>query len=290
MTIGKWLCGMALLAACARWADGVPPGYVDPAVCAQCHGQIAESYSKTGMSRTFRSVGKGARRPELESASYDHAPSGEHFLSERRDDRYYIRRAAAGGDGQQPNSFEVPVDYVMGSGDHAVNYLHRTRDNQLIEIPITWYAENGGQWGMSPGYDRPHHPGFSRAISYRCMFCHNQYPDVAGGAGNWDGATVFPAQLPEGIDCQRCHGPGASHVDAVGQGRPASEIRAAIVNPARLMPERQMEVCMECHCGNHHHRSAGRHQAVRAKRVFLSARRAAVGLPSLLRSCARSRL
>jgi hypothetical protein len=149
MATGRWLCGVALLAACARWADGAPPGYVDPAVCAQCHGPIAESFSRTGMSRTFRSVGKDARRPELESASYDHAPSGEHFLSGRRDGKYYIRRTTTGG-GQQSNPFEVTVDYVMGSGDRAVNYLHRTRDNQLVEIPIAWYAENGGKWGRMP--------------------------------------------------------------------------------------------------------------------------------------------
>ncbi len=247
MTLGKWLRGMAFLAAFARWAAGAPPGYADPAVCAQCHGPIAESYSKTGMSRTFRSVGADSRLPELEHASFDHPPSGEHFLSERRDGKYYIRRSTAGVTGQPADSFDAPVDYTMGSGDHAVNYLHRTRDNQLVEIPLSWYSENGGHWGMSPGYDRSQHSGFGRAISYRCMFCHNQYPEVAEGPGNWDAATVFPAQLPEGIDCQRCHGPGARHVQAVGQGRPSSEIRAAIVNPARLTPERRMEVCMECH-------------------------------------------
>jgi predicted CXXCH cytochrome family protein len=247
MTSGKWLGAMAFVAASAPWADGALPGYADSTVCAACHRQIADTYSKTGMSRSFRSVGTDSRLPELESSSYDHAPSSEHFLSQRRDGKYYIRRTTAGGGGQATNSLEEPVDYTVGSGDHAVNYLHRTRDNQLVEIPITWYAESGGHWGMSPGYDRPRHPGFSRAISYRCMFCHNQYPDLAGGPGNWDGATVFPAQLPEGIDCQRCHGPAASHVEAARQGRPSSDIRAAVVNPARLTPERQMEVCMECH-------------------------------------------
>jgi predicted CXXCH cytochrome family protein len=247
MTRVKWLRSLTFLAACARWADCAPPGYADPAVCAVCHRQIAETYSKTGMSRTFRSVRTDRRLPELESASYDHAPSGEHFLSQRRDGKYYVGRATAGGNGRQANSFETPVDYTIGSGDHAVNYLHRTRDNRLVELPISWYAENGGHWGMSPGYDTPQHAGFSRAISYRCMFCHNQYPDIAGSPGNWDGATMFPAQLPEGIDCQRCHGPAASHVEAVSQGRPLSEIRAAVANPARLTPERQMEVCMQCH-------------------------------------------
>src|SRR5207249_4956579 len=88
------------------------------------------------------------------------------------------------------------------------------------------------------------HAGFSKVISYRCMFCHNAYPEI--GTAD-DSVAVYPAKLPEGIDCQRCHGPARGHVDAARSGRPSSEIRQAIVNPRRLAPERQMEVCMQCH-------------------------------------------
>src|ERR1019366_4280991 len=47
------------------------------------------------------------------------------------------------------------------------SFLHRTRDNKLTEFPVTWYPEDGkagGHWGMSPAYDRPDHPGFSREV------------------------------------------------------------------------------------------------------------------------------
>jgi hypothetical protein len=129
----------------------------------------------------------------------------------------------------------------------ASSYLHRTRDNKLIELPVTWYAEKGGTWGMSPGYDRPAHPGFSRDLAYRCMFCHNAYPVLDPGHGDTEGESVFPAKLPEGIDCERCHGPGAAHAEAARSGKSRAEIRAAIVNPSRLSPDRQLEVCMQCH-------------------------------------------
>jgi len=233
-------------AACARGADGQPANYADRAACAGCHPLIAQTYAKTGMARSFRSAAAGSR-PELEAATYYHAASREDFTAIRRGGADYIRRANRDAGGEPANAFEERLDYAIGSGERAVSYLHRTRDNQLVEFPITWYPQGGGHWGMSPGYDRPEHPGFSRAITYRCMFCHNAYPEVAAGPGNWDGATVFPAKLPEGIDCQRCHGPAAGHVAAALQGRPLSEIRAAVVNPARLPPERQMEVCMQCH-------------------------------------------
>ncbi len=52
---------------------------------------------------------------------------------------------------------------------------------------------------------------------------------------------------PAGIDCQRCHGPGCDHVDAVRQRRGTAAIRNSIVKPARLAPQRQMEICLQCH-------------------------------------------
>ena len=241
----NWLC-LALFLMGASVSAGAPPAYADAAVCASCHQQIADSYAQSGMGRSWRSAG-AVKVAELESGSYDHPASREHFTTSRRGNDYYIRRTTAGLNGQPDTVFEARVDYVIGSGERAVSYLHRTKDNQLEEIPISWYGQKGGFWGMSPAYDRPDHPGFGRTITYRCMFCHNAYPDIAAGAGNWDGATVFPEKLPDGIDCQRCHGPGLAHVTAASQGKPAAEIRAAIVNPARLTPERQMEVCMQCH-------------------------------------------
>ena len=100
---------------------------------------------------------------------------------------------------------------------------------------------------MSPAYDRPDHLGFSREITYRCLFCHNGYPRIDAGSDDWDGASILPAVLPEGIDCQRCHGPGGDHVSAVRHGAGRDRVRNSIVSPARLSTERQLEVCMQCH-------------------------------------------
>lgn len=208
--------------------------------CAECHASIAESYSRTAMARSFRAVTPSTVLPEFDGKPFDHAPSRERFFASRRDTSYSVRRESAGG------SLEVSVDYIFGSGDHARSYLHRTKDGRLVEMPVTWYAENGGHWGMSPAYDRPDHAGFSRQIDYRCMFCHNAYPALPGGADKSEDGE-FPLDLPNGIDCARCHGNGEAHAHAARAGKPVSEIRAAIVNPARLTPERQLEVCMQCH-------------------------------------------
>jgi predicted CXXCH cytochrome family protein len=115
-------------------------------------------------------------------------------------------------------------------------------------LPLGWYAEKGGYWAMNPGYDRPNHDGFRRPITYDCMFCHNAYPAIPAGHEQPFAQSVYAGPLPEGIDCRRCHGPGDRHVRlAATAGARREDIRKAIVNPSRLSPARQMEVCMACH-------------------------------------------
>jgi predicted CXXCH cytochrome family protein len=188
-------------------------------------------------------------RPSPETvkpATFYHKPSDSYFTMSERDGRFYQRRYQIGPHGKETNSVEKQIDYVVGSGNHVRAYLHRTSHSTLIELPLAWYAEKDGSWGMNPGYDRPDHPGFTRNLTNACIFCHNGIPATVpgGGAG---GDAIFPEQIPEGIDCQRCHGPGSQHVQMAENGAKAEDIRHAIVNPARLSQDRQIEVCMQCH-------------------------------------------
>ena len=126
---------------------------------------------------------------------------------------------------------ELEIHYVMGSGNHARSYLHRTAQNRLIEMPVGWYPEQGGLWAMSPGFDRANHPDFRRNVGYSCMFCHNAYPAIPAGGDTFDADPIYPAELPSGIDCQRCHGPGKAHAAAAQAKQPPEKVRAADREP-----------------------------------------------------------
>ncbi|MGH9657053.1 MAG: hypothetical protein ACRD96_00835, partial [Bryobacteraceae bacterium] len=199
-----------VLAACLR----AEPGYIDAATCRPCHREIFDAYARTAMGRSF------SRTPVVEArAALFHAPSGRRYTFARRDGAVLLRRELASGEG----AVEKRVDYMVGSGAHSRSYVHRRADGKLMELPVSWYAADGGYFAMSPGYDRPDHSDFRREVPDACLFCHNGYPR--------DGEPA------EGIDCQRCHGPGEMHAAR----------RGAIVNPARLGRERRLEVCMQCH-------------------------------------------
>src|ERR1700761_2444917 len=175
--------------------------------------------------------------------------SGLSYTMVERDGRLYQRRSEKGFDGQETNVVEEQIDYVIGSGNHARSYLHRDSGGKLIELPVSWYVEKSGYWAMSPGYDRKDQEDFRRAITGECLLCHNGLP-LKGNypeRGN-TGLSIFPKDIPQGIDCQRCHGPGSEHVRlALAANTPRETVRKAIVNPARLDRDRQLEVCMQCH-------------------------------------------
>ena len=234
------------------WRGDVPgaqaqttDGFIDSKVCAQCHAAIWETYRRTGMARSF--YRPSASNPTEDYAKvYFHQASGTYYAMVERDGRLVQRQYQLDFDGKQTNISETQVDFIVGSGNHSRTYLHRTAKNTLIELPLAWYSERGGYFAMNPGYDRPDHQGRRRLIGYDCMFCHNAYPEIPADADR-RADPVF-SSVPEGIDCQRCHGPGAKHVaEARRPGATHAAIRAAIVNPARLPPVRQIEVCLQCH-------------------------------------------
>jgi tetratricopeptide (TPR) repeat protein len=222
--------------------------YAEARACAGCHPQIDQAYRRTGMGRSLYWPAPSNTIEDYENRhEFLHSLSDTQYSMIVRNGDYFQRRWQTGFDGRETNVEEMKIDAVIGSGNHARAYLHRTASGGYIELPLGWYAEQGGYWAMSPGFNTPR-PLTRRFVSYECIFCHTAYPKIPPGHDAPGSDPVFAGDLPEGIDCQRCHGPGAKHV-ALAQtaGAKADDIRASILNPAQLTPARSMEVCMQCH-------------------------------------------
>ena len=258
LTPGRWLgvgagaaivLGLIGLAAQSQVAaDPAPAQYVDPQLCQPCHSDIHDSYRKVAMGRSFyRPSAENVIEDYKVNNHYYHELSNRHYRMLQRGERFYQRRYQLDAQGREQNVFEMEVTHIIGSGNHARSYLHLDAGGVLRQLPVSWYSQEQ-RWAMSPGYDRSDHEGFSRQVSHACMFCHNAYPPLPEPSDHFGLASRFPRELPSGIDCQRCHGPGTRHLELATSGRAeAADIRRAIVNPVRLGPEREMEVCMQCH-------------------------------------------
>jgi Tfp pilus assembly protein PilF len=218
--MGTRLVAAWILIGVAGLGQDLQKGYVSPKLCQPCHAGIYASYAQTGMGRSFAPI-ESVPLVEDWNANFTHKASKRIFSVFRRDGGFYMRRTAASGG----ETVEKQIHYVIGSGNHSRTYLTRKKNGKLVELPLSWYSENGGYWAMSPGYDRPDHSDFRREVPDSCLFCHNGYPSEANSG------------IAGGIDCQRCHGPGEEH--ALRRGK--------IMNPAKLNIERQEEVCLQCH-------------------------------------------
>ncbi|MCX6297001.1 MAG: multiheme c-type cytochrome, partial [Bacteroidetes bacterium] len=134
------------------------------------------------------------------------------------------------------------VDYIIGSGQHTNSHINNT-NGYLHQMPMTYYTQKG-TWDFPPGFENGFNTRFSRKIGLECMSCHNSLPDFVEGSEN-----KFNS-LPEGISCERCHGPGSIHVQQRSSGTiidTSKYIDYSIVNPAKLPIDLQFDVCQRCH-------------------------------------------
>ncbi|MEE2644421.1 MAG: tetratricopeptide repeat protein [Myxococcota bacterium] len=209
--------------------------------CMDCHLEQAEGFQETGMGRSLYPVSGAEVIENFEAnASTVIQPHSRAVYRAFRDagGRWWQSETSADGGSVR----YVEAKYVVGSGNHTRSYIGEA-EGGLVELPLTWYVERS-RWDMSPGYQRQKHFRFDRPIRAACLFCHN---DLSAMERARDDYPTEP--LPHGIGCRRCHGDGAAHVEAryTGQGPPAGEPDPSILNPARLTPARQLQLCQQCH-------------------------------------------
>ena len=225
--------------------------YVADQLCADCHQEIYDSYQQVAMSKSFYDFDPDNLQESFQENHFYHVASANHYEMNVNDGEFELTRYKLRKDGTKSHVKKQTAQYVVGSGNHVRTYLYRNGPGELFQLPVVWYSQEK-KWGMAPGYDRPDHPDFNRPITRHCMFCHNAYPEVEDGSDNFGMPNRFPKKLPQGIGCQRCHGPGSKHIEIsteanLEKSSDLESVRRSIVNSAKLSPELQDDVCNQCH-------------------------------------------
>ncbi|MSO22290.1 MAG: tetratricopeptide repeat protein [Acidobacteria bacterium] len=225
--------------------SGLPEGFIGSEACNPCHSGLFQKYRSVAMSRSlYRPSRETAPEFFASKKTFIHLKSNYHYEMSERAGRFYQKRFVLDSRGRRTRVHEEEITYVLGSGNHARTYLRHHSDGRITQLPVSWYAE-AKSWGMSPGYDVEWHQDFSREILHDCVFCHASYPRLAPLTASNE--KLFPYELQLGIGCERCHGPGADHVNAAKTGAPAKTIESSIFNPKRATKQTQRDLCYQCH-------------------------------------------
>jgi tetratricopeptide (TPR) repeat protein len=217
--------------------------YVGIDACQQCHEPQYDSFIRSQMGRSFKHAARS-----LSDAPWDDVTP----LYSEFDDMYYQPYAV--GEDLFVKEYRLAesdtiytrveqIDFIVGSGQHTNSHIY-SENGYLYQIPVTWYTQDQ-KWGLAPKFEKSgNNYRFSRVITDECMACHNAQPTFVEGSEN-----RFE-HVPEGINCEKCHGPGSIHIEEKTAGiivNTVSEIDFSIVNPGKLSPERELDVCKRCH-------------------------------------------
>jgi predicted Zn-dependent protease len=215
--------------------------YVGINTCKLCHQDIYNTYIETGMGKSFDVASKQKSSGDYHN-SVIHDRIGDFYYKAfwLNDSLQFLEYRLKGKDTIYKR--QETVDFIVGSGQHTNSHIQSV-NGYLNQMPMTFYAQKK-QWDLPPGFEDGHNTRFMRKIGLECMSCHNNYPEFVLGSEN-----KFKA-VPEGINCERCHGPGSIHVTERQTGSKVDTSRYidySIVNPAKLSIDAQFDICQRCH-------------------------------------------
>jgi len=215
--------------------------YVGISECRKCHEDHYKTFIETGMGSSFGPVSRLRSKANFNHIKpiYD-AKTNYYYYPFFEDTVLKIMEFRLRGKDTVHKRVET-IKYIIGSGHHTNSHLWMD-NGYLYQAPLTWYVQEK-KWDLPPGYEVTN-TRFSRVVEMECMSCHNAMPSVEKGSLN-----KF-TQLPAGIDCERCHGPGELHVQRKLNGEIVNTKTTAdrtIVNPSRLPWKLQVDVCQRCH-------------------------------------------
>ncbi|PWT74600.1 MAG: hypothetical protein C5B59_10850 [Bacteroidetes bacterium] len=208
--------------------------------CAGCHRKIYETHIHTAHYLTTRPAVqefiKGSFDKGKNAYAYD---STFVIVMEKRDSGFYQVGYFHGAE-----RIAKRFDIVVGSGSKGQTFITRF-GNRLYQLPVSYFTA-ANSWANSPQF--PRHPVvFNRGITSRCLECHSTF--VTKFATNRDAQEEFNFnQIIYGVDCEKCHGPAAKHVEFQSQN-PTETKAKYIINPKNFSRQQMLDLCALCHGG-----------------------------------------
>jgi len=211
--------------------------FAGAAACGKCHANVSHTWAQSHHSKMVQPATTTAVKGDFSRGAV--TLRGSVYRFRKQNGSFYITESYLTGIPQ-----EHVVQYTLGNR-RIQHYLTTLADGRIIVLPPTWdiLREN---WFHNLDIDDPEEaPGTQVQIwNKSCYSCH-----VSQEQKNFDAKenAYRTAWLDFGIDCERCHGPGAEHAGFYAKPGHAGKPAHDVVVQTRLSAARNTAVCAQCH-------------------------------------------
>jgi hypothetical protein len=220
--------------------SGVNNRFVGSAACAACHPGEAFRHARSGHARTLTETSHLELARDLD---------GKSFFDEERGVTFRYLLTSAGLTVSLPDKFPdkpFPLTYAFGSGEHGVTFLSlipsRSGEPAGVEHRVSAFGperrlaltpNHGGAPVTQPVEE------FGRirqgTVLERCVDCHTTTGKVVGES---------LVDLRANVGCEKCHGPGANHIQAAERKQ---DDLAILFGKGTNSADNEIRMCGACH-------------------------------------------
>ena len=208
--------------------------------CVKCHRDIYEKHILTAHYLTTRPASEKYIKGSFDKGQNVFAYDTSMVVKMEKRDSGFFQVGYYKGVEKIVRRFDI----VVGYGSIGQTYIFKI-NNQLFQLPVSYFTA-AHKWANSPQF--PVHPVlFNRAITSRCLECHSTFVQKIS-AVNKEPEEFNVQQMIYGVDCEKCHGPAAKHVEFQTQN-PNEKTAKYIINPAKFTRQQSLDMCSLCHAG-----------------------------------------
>lgn len=223
--------------------------YAGAATCVQCHQSISNHATETAHYKaTAPATIKNILGNFGLNAVFEYDQNTKVVMEKRNDSLYQVLYK----NGKEVKAY--PFDIVFGI-KHAQTSVY-WHNNNTYELPVS-YFKSVNSWATSPGFSAKV-PDFNRKIEKDCYACHSSNISSRNVNHDSDKTNFLLMEVEDmmdkrtmiyGIDCERCHGPAKSHIEA-HRKEPNLKEAKNIVPFKTLSNQQKLDACAICHSGN----------------------------------------
>jgi predicted CXXCH cytochrome family protein len=192
------------------------------------------------MGRSSGRAGSGSFQEQMSASEFTHTLSGVRYQVSKQKEGFTLAYSEKQPGGAPEIRGTQQLTYFIGSGSVGRSYLFSVT-GFLFQAPVSYYARSR-KWDLAPGYQQHSELFLMRPVESECLECHASGVQPISGTQNGYKDVPF---LEGRISCERCHGPGRSHIAGHTAGEPVKP--QEIVNPTTLEAWSRDSVCAQCH-------------------------------------------